>query len=177
MPKNPRPYPTPYTPHPFLEPGPELVRSLAGGGALVLLAQVGAAAVGAVAAVGPEVALAGDHPGVARALEVAVAAVVVVVGADVAGELGPLPLVVVRLDDRLLHHLPAGAVDRVGDVGVEFGPAVVVAGGPVLVQVGAAVVAIARPQVVLGPAPWAPVGQLAAGHGHEEALGALNDLQ
>src|SRR5205807_4146504 len=57
------------------------------------------------------------------------------------------------------------------------GPAVGVAGGAVLVQFGAALVAKAGAQVVLAAAAMAAVGQLTAGHGHERPLGALDDLQ
>ena len=52
-----------------------------------------------------------------------------------------------RLDD-----FAAGGVDGVGDVGVELGPAVGVAGGPVLVELAAALVAEAGPQMVLAAA-------------------------
>src|SRR5262249_49440241 len=65
----------------------------------------------------------------------------------------------------------------VSDVGVQLGPAVGVARGPVLVELRAALVAEPRPQVVLAAAARAAVGQLAAGHGHERPLGALDDLQ
>src|SRR6188474_577197 len=61
-----------------------------------------------MAAVGSHVAFAAsDHTGVARAFVVEVAAVVVVVGADVAGHLGSFTLVLVRLDDRHLHDFSA----------------------------------------------------------------------
>src|SRR5262249_19526436 len=76
------------------------------------------------------------------------------------------------LDDRA-----AGGVDRMSDVGVELGPAVGVAGGAVLVELAAALVTEAGAQVVLAAAAGAAVGQLAAGHGHERPLGALDDLQ
>src|SRR5262245_45905142 len=125
----------------------------------------------------PHARSARDRPRIARALVVEVAAVVIVVGADVAGHLRPFPLIRVRLDDCRLHDLAAGAVDRVGDVRVELGPAVMIAWGPVLVQVVAAAIAVPGAEVILRTAPRAAVGQLPAGHGHEQALGALNDLQ
>src|SRR5262249_26691623 len=62
--------------------------------------------------------------------------VVVVVGADVAGLLGPLLLLVEGLEHGGLDHLAAAGVDWVGDVGVQLGPAVGVAGRPVLVELG-----------------------------------------
>src|SRR5262245_7335645 len=160
----------------MLTPGAEALFGFLGRRPLVL-AQVRAAGDRLVAAVGLVRPAAGDHAGVARRVVIDVAAVVVVVGADVTGHLGPLALVGVRLDDGHLHDFAAGAVDRVGDVGVELGPAVVIAGGAVLVQVVAAAVAVAGAEVILGPAARAAVGELAAGHGHEQALGALDDFQ
>src|SRR5207302_166774 len=55
--------------------------------------------------------------------------------------------------------------------------AVGVARRAALVQLAAALVAEAGAQVVLAAALRAVVGQLAAGHGHERALGPLDDLQ
>src|SRR5262249_21326153 len=76
-----------------------------------------------------------------------------------------------------LDDLAAGGVDRVGDVGVQLGAAVGVAGGPVLVELVPALVTVAGPQVVLAAAAAAAVRQLAAGHGHGRPPGALDDLQ
>src|SRR5262249_37414797 len=104
-------------------------------------------------------------------------AVVVVVGADVAGLLGALLLLLEGAQHGRLDDLAAGRVDRVGDVGVQLGPAVGVARGAVLVELVAALVAVAGAQVVLAAALPAAVRQLAAGHGHERPLGALDDLQ
>src|SRR5262249_4030926 len=59
----------------------------------------------------------------------------------------------------------------------QLGPAIHVAGGPVLVEFAAALVAVASPQVVLAATLLAAVGQLAGRHGHERALGAFDDLQ
>ncbi len=64
-----------------------------------------------------------------------------------------------------------------GDVGVELGPAVGVAGGPVLVQLVAALIAVTCPQVILAAALLAPVGELSAGHGHERTFGPFDDLE
>src|SRR5262249_839647 len=44
-------------------------------------------------------------------------------------------------------------------------------------ELAAALVAEARPQMILATALAATVGQFAAGHGHERALGALDDLE
>ena len=109
-----------------------------------------------------------------RRLELAVE---VVVARDVARELGALELVGVRGEHGALDLLPAHRVDRVGDVGVQLGAAVGVADGAVLVEAAAALVAEPAPQVVLGAAVPAAVGQLPRRHGHEEALGPLDDLQ
>src|SRR5919204_435285 len=64
-----------------------------------------------------------------------------------------------------------------GPAGRHGRPARGVAGGAVLVQLVAALVAVAGPQVVLVAALAAAVRQLAAGHGHERAFGAFDDLQ
>src|SRR5205085_1381454 len=99
---------------------------------------------GGVGAVGAVALLAGvhlgHHGGVAVGVEV-LAGVVLVVGADVAGLLGALALFVVGLEHGALNHLAAGRVDRVGDVGMQLGPAVGVAGGAILVELAAALVA------------------------------------
>ena len=63
------------------------------------------------------------------------------------------------------------------DVGVQLGAAVGVASGAVLVEAAAALVAEAGAQVVLAAALRTAVGQLAARHGHERALGPFDDLQ
>src|SRR5262249_13657748 len=104
-------------------------------------------------------------------------AVEVVVRANVAGQLGAFLLFLERLQHGGLDHLAAGGVDRVGDVGVQLGAAVGVARRPVLVELAAALVAEARPEMVLATTLAATVGQFAAGHGHERALGALDDLE
>src|SRR5262249_22312639 len=103
------------------------------GGLGVVAVAVGAARAVAVRRVGPE-ALAGlgGQAGNDRGVALVALGVVVVVGADVAGLLGALALLVVGLQDGGLDDLAAGGVDRVGDVGVELGPAVGVPGGPVL---------------------------------------------
>src|SRR5207253_1762122 len=103
-----------------------------------------------------------------------VVAVEVVVGADVARLLGALALGVVGLQHGALDDLAAGGVDGVRDVGVELHPAIGVAGGAVLVELRATLVAEPRPQVVLAAARLAAVRQFSAGHGHERALGALD---
>src|SRR5947207_1305017 len=115
-----------------------------------------------------------DHLSVARRL---VVAVVVVVGADVAGLLGAFLLGVESLQDGALNDLAARRVDRVSDVGVKLDAAVGVSGGAILVELAATLVAVASPEVILAAAARAAVGQLAAGHGDERALRPLDDFQ
>src|SRR5262249_45683677 len=67
-------------------------------------------------------------------------------------------------------------VDRVGDVGVELGAAIGVADGAVLVELVTARVAVTGTEVVLAAAGAAAVGELAARHGDEAALGSFDDL-
>src|SRR6202012_5284022 len=71
---------------------------------------------------------------------------------------------------------PACGVDRMGDVGVQLGPALGAADGAVLVQPVAALIAEAGPQMVLEAAA-AAVGQLSARHRDEGALEAFDDLE
>jgi len=117
--------------------------------ALFLLTQVRPRS-GRVSAVGANVA-AGvrHHARIARAFVIEIAAIVIVVRADVTGHLGAFALVLVRLDDRHLHDFAAGAVDWMRDVGVQLRSAVVIARGTVLVEMRAARVAKAGSQVVL----------------------------
>src|SRR5947207_8097875 len=75
-----------------------------------------------------------------------------VVAGDVAGLLRPFALLLIGLDDGALDDFAAGGVDGMGDVGMELGPAVGVAGGPVLVQLVAALIAVTRPQMILAAA-------------------------
>ena len=63
------------------------------------------------------------------------------------------------------------------DVGVQLDAAVGVADGAVLVELAAALIAEAGPQMILAAAAGTAIGQLAAGHGHERALGPFDDLQ
>src|SRR5438105_4696376 len=142
---------------------------MAGGVAAARLAVRGVCAVALLAAI----EFADD---VAQAVFV-IAAVVIVVAAGIAGLLRAFAFFLVCLDDGGLDHLAAGGVDRVGDVGVELGPAVGAAGGAVLVEPAAALVAVPGPQVVLAATAGAAVRQLAAGHGNERALGAFDDLE
>src|SRR5262249_12045292 len=104
-------------------------------------------------------------------------AVEVVVRKDVAGLLTALALFLVGLDNGRLDHFAAGGVDRMRDVGMQLDAAVGVAGGPILIELAAALIAIARPQMVLAAAAWTAVGQLPARHGHKRAFGSFYDFQ
>ncbi len=102
---------------------------------------------------------------------------VIVVRAQVPGFLRAHQFHVVGLDHSPLDQFAAVGIDRVRDVGVELGAAVGVLRGPLLVELGAALVAVQGAEVVLGMAPGTAIGQLAAGHRDERALGPLNDFQ
>src|SRR6516164_2385893 len=145
------------------------LRVLAGGVVAARLAVRGVRAVALLAAV--QLA---DH--VAQVVFV-IAAVVVVVAADVAGLLGAFAFFLVRPDDRGLDDLAAAGIDRVSDVGVELGPAVGAAGGAVLIEAATALIAVAGPQVVLAATAGAAVRQLAAGHGDKRTFRAFDDLE
>lgn len=157
--------------------GVEVVR-LTGGSTAVLLVDVVRAVT--VATMSTEV----TRPGFPLRAVVAslcfvveVAPIVVVVRADVAGQLRSFAFIVIGFDDRLLHHFTARAVDGMSDVGVQLGPTFVVAGSTVFVHVRTAIVAIAGPQVILAATTMTTIGQLARGHRHEEAFRSFDDLQ
>src|SRR5437660_971894 len=95
-----------------------------------------------------------------------VAGVEVIVVAHVARLLGPLAFFLVGFEHSALDDLPAGGVDRMGDVGMKLGASIGVTSRPILIELGAALVAKAGTQMVFAAALHAAVGQLAAGHGH-----------
>src|SRR4051812_42443174 len=124
-------------------PRPEAAVGLLAGGNGRLAVVGGVAAVGGVGAVALGAAGAGAaHLTEEREVVLVFAGVVLVIRADVAGLLGALLFFVIGLEDGALDHLAAGRVDRVGDVGVQLGAAVGVADGPVLVELGTALVAV-----------------------------------
>ena len=81
-----------------------------------------------------------------------------------------------RDQDRLLNGVARFLVDRVRDVGIEPGTTALVEVAALIAQPCAAIVAITAAHVVLPRARRATVTELAARHGHEEALAALDDL-
>ncbi len=150
-------------------------------GAIIARCRWGAAAgmgasagVRAMRAVTPSANL-GDDLRVRRALELG--RVVVVVGAGVARLLSAFLLHLERLDDGILDDLATSAVDRVGNVSMQLHAPVGIASSAILVELGAALIAEPCPQVVLAAARTAPIGELAARHGHEGTFGSLNDFQ
>ncbi len=118
----------------------------------------------------------GDHRSIAHRHIVTIE-VVLVVGADVARLLGPLPLFHEGLDHGTLNLFACHGVDRVGDVGVQLGPPIVIPHGAVLIELGAALVAEPRPEVVLAGTFEAAIRELAARHRHENTLGTFDNLQ
>ncbi len=102
----------------------------------------------------------------------------VVVSAYVTRQLRPLHFQMVRLNHGRLNDFAAGRIDGVCNVGMELGPAIgAVPERAVFVQLQAAVAAKTAAQVVFRAASGAAVRQFAAGHGHEAALGAIDDLE
>lgn len=63
------------------------------------------------------------------------------------------------------------------DVCVQLGASVDVARRTLFIEPGAALIAVPGSQVILIPAVWAAIRQLAAGHRDEETLGPLDDFQ
>ncbi len=102
---------------------------------------------------------------------------VIAVPADVARQLGPVLLLLIRPHDGLLDLLPRGGVNGVGEVGVQLGTTINVPRDPALAEFVSAAVAEPRPEVVLGAAVGAAVCQLAARHGDEDAPRPLDNLQ
>src|SRR5262249_15720916 len=96
----------------------------------------------------------------------------IVIRADVAGLTRAYLFFLERLDDGALDHFAAAGIDRGRDVRVQLDAAVGVARGAVLVELAAALVAVACPQMVLAAAAGTAVRELAAGHGHKRAFGA-----
>src|SRR5260370_19106258 len=101
------------------------------------------------------------------------AGVVLIVAGDVTRLLGAFLFLLESADDGGLDDFAAGRVDGVGDVGMEFGPAIGVAGGPILVEPAAALVAEAGAQGGLAAALRAAGGSLAAGAGTQRSLGSF----
>jgi len=80
-------------------------------------------------------------------------------------------------NDVLLDHVAAKRIDGMCDIGVELGSAVGVFRGAPILQALATMVAVGGAEVILGVAVWAMSRELAARHGHERPVRAVNDLQ
>jgi len=78
---------------------------------------------------------------------------------------------------RLLNHFSTARVDRVGNVGIQLGTALVVGGHPIGIERGAALVAMVRTKVVFCAALGAVRSQLATGHRHKRSARALDDFE
>ena len=76
---------------------------------------------------------------------------------------------------------PAVGVNRMGDVGMQLQPGPAVAGlvlqVPLFVQVITAVIAVTGPEVIFVTAARAVIAELARGHGDEQSVIALDQLQ
>ena len=103
--------------------------------------------------------------------------VVVVVTGDVARLLRTIQFHLEFRDHAGLNHFAAAGIDRVGDIGVQFGASFVVADGAIFFQTAAALVAMGRAQMNLLAALRTMRGELAAGHGHERAVGSIDNFQ
>src|SRR5439155_12142278 len=77
----------------------------------------------------------------------------------------------------VLNHFAALRVDGMSDIGIELGTALRVADGPLFAQTSAALIAILSFEMVLRAALMAMAGELAAGHGDEGPVGAVDDLE
>jgi len=101
----------------------------------------------------------------------------IVVSRDIAGLLRPLKLVMILADDALLNHLTTAGIDRMGDVGIQLRPAVLVFDGSIFLQPQPALIAISGLQVVLAAALGAVGRQLSAGHRHERTVSPFDNLE
>lgn len=95
--------------------------------------------------------------GMAAEVVIEIGHVEVVIGADVAGQLGAFFLLVVSLDDSRLDKLTGPRINRMGDVRMELGTPLGVARCPFLIQMVTAAVAEPRAQMILGPARGAAI--------------------
>jgi len=101
-----------------------------------------------------------------------------IVARDVAGLLRTFEFQRVLADDRLLDHISAGLIDRVGDVRVEFVRSTFdVAKVLRASQTRAALIAVMAAKMIFRPAAATTCGHLATGHRHEGTVGPFDDLQ
>jgi hypothetical protein len=101
----------------------------------------------------------------------------IVVGRAVTGQFRLLDLLVIGVDDGVLDTLATGGVDGVGDVGVELGSAIHIAGRSFFIEASATLIAIAGSQMILVATMRTAISQLSTGHGDKEAFGPFNDFE
>ncbi len=94
----------------------------------------------------------------------------------IAGLLGAFEFLLVRGQDGLVHITAALGIDGVRHVRVQLDAHIVGAAVAVFVELLAALVAIASPQVVFGHTRGAVIHELARGHRDEQAVRAVDDL-
>ena len=101
-----------------------------------------------------------------------------IIPGDIAGLRRALELQRVLSNDRLLDHVSARLVDRVGDIRVQF------VRSPFDIsqilrtsQSGTALIAVVAAKMILGPATPAASGHLATGHGDKGPIRPFDDLQ
>jgi len=99
---------------------------------------------------------------------------------DVSGLLAALQLPLKFLENLALNLLPAGGIDGMRNVGMEFQPLLSVATAilliAVFVEAMAAMIAVAGAQMVLFIAMRAMIGKLAGGHRQEKAIVPVDQL-
>ena len=101
-----------------------------------------------------------------------------IIPGDIAGLRRALELQRVLSNDRLLDHVSARLVDRVGDIRVQF------VRSPFDIsqilrtsQSSTALIAVVAAKMILGPATPAASGHLATGHGDKGPIRPFDDLQ
>ena len=101
-----------------------------------------------------------------------------IIPGDIAGLRRALEFQRVLSNDRLLDHVSARLVDRVGDIRVQF------VRSPFDIsqilrtsQSGTALIAVVAAKMILGPATPAASGHLATGHGDKGPIRPFDDLQ
>ena len=107
----------------------------------------------------------------------AIFAFVGIITGYVAGEFRTGDFFVECLDETLLHHFAASAVNRVRNIGIQFCPAVVLADNAIGGKFAAALVAVEGPQVIFGAAMGAAGSQFSAGHSNERPICSFNDFK
>jgi hypothetical protein len=102
------------------------------------------------------------------------------IGRNVAGHLASFQFTVKGRDHLILNVTPAGSVDGMGNVGVQFQPlnaiAVVILLVTTFVETITAMVAISGPQMIFIPAAGAVIGEFPGWHGQEKPILSINQF-